>query len=216
MIYGIIRRNMEGAPATLVPPRSMALRHRRSEMLDHNSTLRARFFKYVQKDESGCWLWTGMKDRAGYGRIRVGNAGSRIRRAHRVSYELHVGLIPNGLHICHHCDTPACVNPDHLFAGTSSENMQDMVRKGRANPKPKRGDESNRRTHPESYAHLHGEGSGMAKLTTNRMLEVYDLKNTGVSTYHVADQFSVSRSLVRQIWARKIWRRELNEHRPDV
>lgn len=84
--------------------------------------------RYSPEPNSGCWLWTGMLTHDGYGRIRD---GKKRKLAHRVSWELHKGEIGGALLVCHHCDTPACVNPDHLFVGTGSDNMRDMVAKGR-------------------------------------------------------------------------------------
>jgi hypothetical protein len=82
---------------------------------------------------SGCWEWIGSRDKDGYGRIRGSSHGKVwVKRAHRCSYEEHVGPIPEGLDVCHHCDNPPCINPDHLYAGTKSENMQDMVQRGRS------------------------------------------------------------------------------------
>jgi len=86
----------------------------------------------VQKSKgfNGCWLWTGATSDSGYGWFGVSGSGN-TRSAHRVSYELHVGPIPNGLHVLHHCDVRHCVRPDHLWLGTRSDNMQDMLAKGR-------------------------------------------------------------------------------------
>ena len=89
--------------------------------------------KYVIDDEPGCWIWTAGKNKQGYGRISVCN---KARLAHRVSYELHVGDIPDGLDLLHKCDNPACINPACLFPGTHQDNMEDMVKKGRSGRRP--------------------------------------------------------------------------------
>lgn len=95
-----------------------------------------RFWNMVEKSD-GCWLWKGVRDRKGYGQIRF---FGKITRAHRVSASLFQGrIIPSSLDVCHHCDNPPCVRPDHLFIGTRSDNMRDCQRKGRhPNPGPKR------------------------------------------------------------------------------
>jgi hypothetical protein len=100
-------------------------------MTKPNLTIDERFWMKVQKS-NGCWEWTAYRDPDGYGRF----GWARKRRsenilAHRVSWELHYGPIPEGLWICHHCDNPSCVRPDHLFLGDRSMNMKDCAAKGR-------------------------------------------------------------------------------------
>jgi hypothetical protein len=83
-------------------------------------------------DGNRCWDWHGTKDEKGYGRI---SWRTQTIKAHRVAYEMRYGPIPDGFVICHTCDNPNCVNPNHLFADTQKANMQDASRKGRLNPK---------------------------------------------------------------------------------
>ena len=104
--------------------------HPRRFVNGHNGrrALRERFWAKVQKG-AGCWLWTGCKGYDGYGHFRLGTRSAT--RAHRVSWELHYGPIPEGLLVCHRCDNPTCVRPDHLVLGTSADNERDKARKGK-------------------------------------------------------------------------------------
>lgn len=90
-----------------------------------------RFFAKIGrgKTEDDCWTWNAATTEFGYGLM---NAQGRQQRAHRISYKIHVGDIPEGLQICHHCDNPPCTNPKHLFMGTQDDNMKDASRKGRS------------------------------------------------------------------------------------
>lgn len=91
-------------------------------------SLLLRFVTKVHEATSGCLEWQGAKNRSGYGVI---NCGDRTRLAHRVAYRLYVGPVPDGMQVCHSCDNPSCVNPDHLWAGTNMDNVKDRDQKGR-------------------------------------------------------------------------------------
>lgn len=88
-----------------------------------------RFWRHVKKSD-GCWLWTASKTALGYGQLGAPERSSNYL-AHRLSYEINVGPIPDRMCVLHRCDTPACVNPAHLFLGTKRDNSRDMEAKGR-------------------------------------------------------------------------------------
>lgn len=96
---------------------------------DFNDSLLTRFYDRIFYSPDGCWYWLGLMHRDGYGLISTNHI---TYTAHRVSYMIHKGEIPKDMHICHSCDNPACVNPDHLWAGTNYDNILDRVKKGRS------------------------------------------------------------------------------------
>lgn len=113
------------------PARGTSLRIGDEIMTPELESALSRFWGRVDKTD-GCWVWTGRPySERGYGRFVF--AGRNVR-VHRFSYEVHFGPIPIGMFVCHHCDNPLCVRPDHLFCGSNSDNMLDAIRKGRAKP----------------------------------------------------------------------------------
>ncbi len=99
-------------------------------------TLQERFdAKYEIVEPGGCWVWMAAININGYGAISVGSTtdnSDHMEGAHRISYELHRGPIPEGIHVLHKCDVRLCVRPDHLFLGAQLDNMRDMAAKGRS------------------------------------------------------------------------------------
>jgi predicted XRE-type DNA-binding protein len=130
---------------------------------------------------SGCWLWLGRMDRNGYGILLDRN---RPLWAHRAAWRTWRGEIPAGLVVCHRCDTPACINPDHLFVGTQGDNIRDAARKGRT---------------------ASGERQWNAKLKTEEVLAIRALVAEGVYQRTIAAQFGVSQSTVSDIASRRKW-----------
>jgi HNH endonuclease len=94
--------------------------------------------KWTPEPYSGCWIWTAAVDRTGYGVIGLGTRKDGIGRAHRVSYQLFKGEIPKGMFVTHSCDTPLCVNPEHLNVATHADNMIEMVNRGRSLTGPRK------------------------------------------------------------------------------
>lgn len=146
------------------------------------------FWSKVVKTEE-CWVWNGSKTRK-YGQLALVIKGERRSvRAHRLSWFLHFGEIPDGMVVCHRCDNPECVNPSHLFIGTQLENINDRHNKGRT-VGPKR-----------------GELNHSSKLTQKDVNEIRAHKKAGKYTYQqLADIYGISRRLAIKIVKNQAWK----------
>lgn len=140
-----------------------------------------RFWKMVNKTD-GCWLWIGGISKSGYGNFWSGGRNGKTVSAHRVSWELHNGPIPEGLWVLHGCDNPQCVRPDHLRLGTQSENITEMVGKGR-------------------------NSLVMARLTEDQVIVIRDRAARGEPQAVLAREFGVSRSAIHLLVHGKKWKR---------
>lgn len=180
-----------------------------------------RFWAKVQKGEPDqCWLWINSTNGAGYGMItRKRPDGTHGRSlAHRLSYEIHCGPIPDNALICHKCDNPSCVNPAHLFIGSYRDNTHDMMRKGRHNyGRPKR-DNSGKLLHPppilcgdqspmRRYPHLvkRGEAVSSAKLTEPAVADIYRRRLAGEPVRAIARSLAMDAATIRDICAGDRW-----------
>lgn len=134
---------------------------------------------YSAPHSSGCILWNGARCGQGYGRVYW---KGRVRQASHLAYESKVGEIPAGMVICHRCDTPACINPDHLFVGTHADNVADKVAKGRQD---------------------RGEEAGPAKLSEAQARAILA---DGRSQYRIARDYGVTQSAVSYLKRGLTWR----------
>ena len=141
--------------------------------------LKARFWAKVRKGE-GCWEWTAATYPGGHGAFWGGGSRSegRLVRAHRFSYEVHIGPIPEGAHVLHRCDNPRCVRPDHLELGDHAKNMRDA---------------GLRRLMRRGARH------GMARLTEDDVRAIRKLRASGMTQAEAGARFGVARSTVQNI-----------------
>lgn len=167
-------------------------------MSSPNTVEQAYWAKVVQSPD-GCWGWAGCLNGGGYGTVSY---AGRTTGAHRFSYELHHGPIPDGMFVLHRCDNPPCTRPEHLFLGTAADNARDCAAKGRQNGAAK--------------AH-HGEDHGRAKLTLAQAREIR-VRRAGLAgrrlraPNRVADlaaEYGVTQGLISQVVAGRIWREEV-------
>lgn len=146
--------------------------------------IRREIWNYIHFEPmSGCWLWSGGCGGNGYGYF---SSGGKSIRAHRAVYELLVGIIGKGLCLCHKCDNRLCVNPEHMFVGTHSDNMRDMAQKKRAKP-PK------------------GESASWSKLTEKQVREIRHWASMGVTHQILSEDYGVDRSHISRMCSGKNW-----------
>ncbi len=145
--------------------------------------------KLGPKDENGCINWTGSLSELGYGMIVIWRFKRKAKStvAHRLSWRLQRGIIPDGLKCCHHCDNRKCVNVDHLFLGTQADNIHDMMRKNR-------------------NGQLKGSENGRSKLTENEVLEIRQLYEDGFLWKDLGPAYGVSSGLIGHIVQRRNWK----------
>lgn len=156
----------------------------KESMIEIDDALRQRFsVRCSVPDAVGCIVFEGAPVGIGYKQIQ--HKGICVA-AHRLSYVLAHGQISDGLCVCHRCDNPACVNPDHLFLGTKRENNTDKVEKGRCSSLP-------------------GELNPACKLTVSDVLAIRRLKGRE-SCHRVAPRFGIGTSQVKRIWRRESWK----------
>lgn len=144
--------------------------------------LRERFMaKVLRIPESTCWIWDGYTDaKMGYGMFWMGVS---MRLSHRVAHELFVAPIPDGMHVCHSCDVPSCVNPDHLWLGSNADNVADKIAKGRAK-------------------HLNGVDHPAARLNEETVRWIRASEKSGAA---IARELRMDRSTINYIRKGKLW-----------
>lgn len=134
-----------------------------------------------EEDADGCWIWTGPVFNHGYGHFSITHGSAKwVTTAHRASYIMSHGEIPDGMYVCHRCDKPLCVNPAHLFIGTPQENTQDSISKGR-------------------FHKASGERNAKAKITEEDVHAILAMHESGMSAAQIAKSFKIGGQSVRNI-----------------
>jgi hypothetical protein len=135
---------------------------------------------------TGCWLWQGLVNKSGYGKLKCTPLGEHL--AHRVAFRILVGDIPESMCVLHKCDTPKCVNPEHLFLGTQADNVADMVQKGRAR-----------------VPMFRGEQCHSAKLTEGDVIRIREMRSRGALLRDIAQSFGITESTAQGIVKGRLW-----------
>lgn len=172
-------KQIKGEPLRYIDGHGLRVNHSRPSY----PTIEIAFWKHVSPGQPNeCWEWQGCTiKKFKHGQFRYKNKGYL---AHRVSYEIHIGPIPDGVNVCHSCDNPSCINPAHLFLGSQIDNIADMIKKGR-----------------NSRGEHHSK-----KFTDNDVLLMRSLADEGISIKDIADRFDAKYEHIRVIVRRKSWK----------
>lgn len=149
-------------------------------------SLKNHFFKYIiiPENDSHCMEWNSYINPQGYGKIYH---NGKSYRAHRLSYQIFIGLIPKNMEICHLCDNTKCINPNHLFLGSHSENMKDMSNKNR-------------------HKVLKGSKNKLSKFNEEDILDIRRRLDGNESQKNIAKDFDVYQTTISKIKLNKSWR----------
>jgi hypothetical protein len=145
-----------------------------------------RFLEKIEVNENGCWIWKGAKLRGGYGHFRRCINGKWVMfKAHRYAYEYFNGPLEKGLLVCHKCDNPECVNPEHLFKGTNKDNAEDKVKKGR---------------------HVFGRNKKHQWLTLEVVNSIRKDHKEGLKNSEISKKYEISPSQISRVVKNQIWK----------
>ena len=169
------------ATATELIDRARNLANNANKIMEIDQKLIARFFSKVEKTE-GCWLWTSYRNKMGYGKFTIGR---KIYYSHRISWEIENGDIPRRTSVCHHCDNTSCVNPNHLFIGTQSDNLKDSSMKGRTS---------------------RGQHRPLSKITDEVASKIRSEHAFGALQIHLCDKYHLSKTTIHNLVNRKTYK----------
>lgn len=163
--------------------------------------------KSIPEPMSGCWLWLGAKSSGKYG--TMSHAGKN-QRAHRLAWAAFRGSIPHGSCVCHHCDNPGCINPDHLFLGTFADNNADRRKKHRDawfNAPEERAAclQKARNIVRDRNLYARGENQGHARLTTTKVRAIREMSKLGRTQREIAAIFGVAQTTVQAVLSGRSW-----------
>lgn len=161
---------------------------------DQIERLRQSYERYVIRNKEGCWAWKSSPSKP-YGSLQYGGKYTSIG-AHRASYILHIGDIPEGMFVCHTCDNRRCTNPAHLFIGTPTDNVRDMYKK-------------------ERNRICKGEEAGASKLKENQVREIKELLNNKITLQKISDRYGVDIITIFDIKHNKTWKHLWETHKYD-